>query len=57
MKLSEKTKLNHDSYLYRFTWEDKGLCFGVPICQHAVFVATTGGETIRRKYTPISDVS
>ena len=57
MKVLEKIKLNHDSYLFRFTWEDKSLCFGMPIGHHAVFVATIGGNTIYRKYTPISDIS
>lgn len=54
-KICEKTVLNHDSYLFKFTL-DEGKTFGVPIGGCAKFFTEIAGEEVGRSYTPTTDV-
>ena len=62
LKLGKKIKLTHDTYIFRFSFTDPDLTFGLPIGQHVIFSATIPtkeqpkGELISRKYTPISTI-
>jgi len=58
LKLAKKIKITDDTYIFRFSFEDPDLTFGLPIGNHVIFKAPIGenGEQVSRKYTPISDV-
>ena len=54
--LAKKIKITDDTYIFKFSFPDPEATFGMPIGNHVRFKATVNGETITRKYTPISDV-
>ena len=61
LKIVQKRKINHDTYIYDFSWaSDK---FKLAIGQHLRIVETIpthdapDGEEVVRKYTPISPCS
>jgi len=62
LKLAKKTKITHDTYIYRYSFNDPDWTFGLPCGNHVIFTATfptkekPEGETVSRKYTPISEV-
>jgi ferredoxin-NADP reductase len=56
LKLVEKTKVSHDSYILKFELPE-GKTFGVPLGGHCKFFAEINGSQVGRSYTPISDVS
>ena len=52
--LASKRYITGDSIVFKFA--NPGLTFGIGIGQHVRFKAAIDGETVTRKYTPISDV-
>lgn len=55
-KLTEVTRVNHDSCTFRFALEREGQPLGLPVGQH-VFVRLRRkdtGELVQRAYTPVS---
>ena len=56
LKLAEKIKITHDTYIFRFAFDNLDLTFGLPIGNHVIFKATINGVDEYRKYTPITDV-
>ena len=62
LKLAKRTKINHDTYSFRFDFPSKDMEFGLPIGGHVFFYATVFNpekgkeEEIARKYTPTSTV-
>ena len=55
--LTEKIKITHDTYIFRFGFPDPEMTFGMPIGNHVMFKAKINGQDEYRKYTPITDVS
>jgi hypothetical protein len=62
LRLGKKIKITHDTYIFRFSFEDPDYTFGLPIGGHVIFSAETPtpenpkGELVQRKYTPISTI-
>mmetsp|Transcript_5984 Transcript_5984/g.5145 ORF Transcript_5984/g.5145 Transcript_5984/m.5145 type:complete len:364 (-) Transcript_5984:25-1116(-) len=62
LRLAKKTKINHDTFQFRFNFPKEDMEFGLPIGGHVVFYAMTTDpengkeEEIARKYTPTSVV-
>ncbi|CAI2373833.1 unnamed protein product [Moneuplotes crassus] len=62
LPLTKRTKINHDTYHFRFDFPSKDQEFGLHIGGHVVFYAevmnpeTGKKEEIARKYTPVSTV-
>ena len=54
--LAKKIKITNDTFIFRFTFNDPELTFGLPIGNHVRFKAKINGEDVTRKYTPITDV-
>jgi len=52
----EKTKFNHDSFILKFALPE-GKTSGIDLGGCVAFVATIDGESVSRKYTPISDIN
>ena len=63
LKLSKKTKVSSDTYVFKFDFDDESMTLGLPIGKHVVFSADMPtpdepkGELVERKYTPISTVT
>uniref|UniRef100_A0A914EB15 NADH-cytochrome b5 reductase n=1 Tax=Acrobeloides nanus TaxID=290746 RepID=A0A914EB15_9BILA len=54
LKLIEKIFINHDTRIFRIALPSENHVLGLPIGQHIAIVAQINGDTISRKYTPIS---
>ena len=60
LKLTEKIKITHDTYIFRFGFPDAESSFGLPIGNHVIFSADIATkehpekELVCRKYTPTS---
>ena len=57
LRLTEKIKITHDTYIFRFSFPDPEMTFGMPIGHHVMFKAKINGADEYRKYTPITDVT
>lgn len=63
LKLTQKIKVSGDTYIFRFGFADESMVLGLPIGKHVVMEATIptndepNGESVERKYTPISEVT
>ena len=55
--LTEKIQITHDTYIFRFSWPDPEMTFGLQIAGFVMFKANIDGKDEYRKYTPITDVS
>ena len=62
LRLGLKIKLTHDTFIFRFSFQDPEYTFGLPIGGHVIFSATIPtkehpeGELVQRKYTPTSTI-
>ena len=52
--LSKRTKLTHDTFIFRFALPTQSHRLGLPIGQNIQVKATIEGEEVIRAYTPIS---
>lgn len=63
LKLAEKIKITHDTYIFRFAFPDPDWTFGLPIGNHVIFSADIATkehpekELVQRKYTPTSEIT
>lgn len=63
LKLAKKIKITDDTYIFRFSFPDPQMTFGLPIGGHVRFHATIKtkekpeGDFVNRKYTPISEIT
>ena len=62
LRLALKIKLTHDTYIFRFSFQDPEYTFGLPIGGHVIFSTTIPAtenreaELIQRKYTPTTQI-
>lgn len=54
LKLQAKTVLSHDSFLLDFALQSPEHVLGLPTGKHVFLSAVINGETVLRRYTPIS---
>eukprot|EP00588_Corethron_pennatum_P001902 CAMPEP_0194297980 /NCGR_PEP_ID=MMETSP0169-20130528/59908_1 /TAXON_ID=218684 /ORGANISM="Corethron pennatum, Strain L29A3" /LENGTH=942 /DNA_ID=CAMNT_0039047911 /DNA_START=612 /DNA_END=3440 /DNA_ORIENTATION=- len=54
LKVQEKVKLSHDSFMINFALQSPDHILGLPTGKHVFLSAKIGEETVMRRYTPIS---
>ncbi len=54
--LIAKTRVSHNSWLYRFALPSDSARLGLPLGQHVSLRTTVGDREIRRPYTPVSSI-
>mmetsp|Transcript_4811 Transcript_4811/g.9506 ORF Transcript_4811/g.9506 Transcript_4811/m.9506 type:complete len:899 (-) Transcript_4811:321-3017(-) len=54
LKVQEKVKLSHDSFMINFALQSPEHMLGLPTGKHVFLSAKIKGETVMRRYTPIS---
>jgi nitrate reductase (NAD(P)H) len=53
-KLKTKTQVTHDSFILEFALQTSDTVLGLPTGKHVFLCAAINGETVMRRYTPIS---